>query len=317
MKPTTSFGSRDNARLGYGFAALNAVISGFAIWVNSYGVKTFHSSTLYTTLKNSLTGLILLGLFLVMVSQRERLSAISARQWGLLVLLAILWGSLSYAIDFRGIQLNTPTTSALVNHMQFLLVAALAAVFLGERFGGIIWLGLLVLLVGLSLGINLQAVKLGPGILYSAASTIVFACGIILAKYLLHELSALTVMTAKMAIGSAMLIGYVAATGNLKSVTQLNSTQWMYVVVTGLILTAFTATAVLALNFASATITSAIPTASPIITTALVAFSTQTIKLAPLAVYGLIVIALSVGVVAFLGLRREEAGQTNNEAVLA
>ena len=61
----------------------------------------------------------------------------------------------------------------------------------------------------------------GPGILYSAASTIVFAGGIILAKYLLRELSALTVMTAKMAIGSAMLIGYVAATAEaqLQSLT--------------------------------------------------------------------------------------------------
>jgi drug/metabolite transporter (DMT)-like permease len=316
MNPAPASGARANPRLGYGFAALNAVVSGFAIFINSYGVKTFHDSTLYTTLKNGVTGVILLALFFALASQRERLRTITPRQWGLLVLLAVLWGSLSYAIDFRGIQLSTPATSALANHMQFLLVAGLAAVFLGERFGGVVWTGLLILLVGLTLGLNLHAVHGGPGLLYSLSSTVVFAAGIILARYLLRELSALTVMTAKMAIGSAMLLGYVASTGSLRSVTHLNGTQWAFVLATGLILTAFTATAVLALKYASATVATATPTASPIITTALVAVSTQSFSLAPVALAGLIVIALAVGVIAFAGLRREEHGMPR-EAVLA
>ncbi|MGH2468368.1 MAG: hypothetical protein ACRDGL_11680, partial [Candidatus Limnocylindrales bacterium] len=37
-----------NPRIGYAFAALNAVVSGVAIYVNSQGVKTFSDSTLYT-----------------------------------------------------------------------------------------------------------------------------------------------------------------------------------------------------------------------------------------------------------------------------
>ena len=46
-------GIRGNTRRGYYYAGLNAVISGFAVFINSYGVKLFSDSTLYTTLKNA------------------------------------------------------------------------------------------------------------------------------------------------------------------------------------------------------------------------------------------------------------------------
>jgi hypothetical protein len=49
-----------NPRVGYYFAALNALISGVAIYVNSIGVKTFSDSTLYTALKNAVVGIAVL-----------------------------------------------------------------------------------------------------------------------------------------------------------------------------------------------------------------------------------------------------------------
>ena len=308
-----------NRRLGYAFAGLNAVISGFAIYINSLGVKLFSDSTLYTTLKNAVVGVALLLPLLFLAKQRAELRRLTGRQWGKLLLLAVVGGSVPYALFFRGLQLTTPVTSSLLNHTQFLLVAVLAVVLLAERVGPVVWLALAALLVGTSLGSNLHALRWNEGTLLIALSTVLFAVGVVLAKVLLREVSTLNVMMAKMSIGSLMLVGYVAATGRLGKVTHLTATQWTYVLVTGLILLAFTATAFLALRHISATVATAIPAAAPIITTLLVALSTQRIHLAPLDGVGLALMALAVLALYIAGPRAERRGSAPapEQAVLA
>jgi hypothetical protein len=61
----------------------------------------------------------------------------------------------------------------------------------------------------------------------------------------------------------------------------------------------------MALRYASATATTAIPAAAPLITTLLVVLATQQVKLAPLDGIGLVVIVLSVVVIFAVGMRRE------------
>ena len=62
-------------RIGYGFAGLNAVISGFAIYINSLGAKLFGSAALYTTLKNAVVGIALLLPLLLFAKRRRLMSA--------------------------------------------------------------------------------------------------------------------------------------------------------------------------------------------------------------------------------------------------
>jgi len=293
-----------NPRLGYTYAALNAVVSGFAIYINSLGVKLFGDSTLYTTLKNAVVGLALLLPLLLFARARTEWRRLNPRQWGLLLLLAVVGGSVPYALFFRGLQLSTPVTSSLLNHAQFLLVAVLAVILLGERVGPLLWVALLVLLVGTTYGARLVQARWDEGALLVAASTALFAAGVVLAKYLLRDLSTLTVMTAKMTFGSALLVGYVAATGRLGAVATLSPTQWGFVLGTGLILLAFTVTAFLALRHITATAATAIPAASPLITAALVALSTQQVALKPNDVIGLSLMLAAVLAIVLLGQRR-------------
>jgi drug/metabolite transporter (DMT)-like permease len=293
-----------NPRLGYLFAGLNAVVSGFAIYINSLGVKTFSDSTLYTTLKNAVVGLALLLPLLLFARHRAELRLLKPRQWGLLVLLAVVGGSVPYALFFRGLQLSTPVTSSLLNHTQFLLVAVLAVLLLSERVGILMWAALGVLLVGTSLGLNIGQVHWNEGALLVALSTMLFAAGVVLAKYLLRELSTVTVMAAKMSLGSVFLVGYVATTGHLGAVTSLSAVQWEYALGTGLILLAFTVTAFLALRHAPATVATAIPAAAPLITTALVILGTQQIKLAPADWAGLALMLAAVVAIFWLGRRQ-------------
>ncbi len=306
MKISATFAApRASPRIGYLFAVLNAIISGFAIYINSLGVKMFSDSTLYTTLKNAVVGVALLIPVVLFARQRAELRRLNARQWGWLVLLAIIGGSLPYALFFRGLQLTTPVTSSLINHSQFLIVAMLALFFLSERVGPLVWGALAALLVGVSFGVNLGAVHWNEGALLVALSTIFFAVGFVLAKYLLATISTTTVMAAKMTLGSLFLFIYVGLTGHLDAVTHLSTTQWLYTLATGLILLAFIVTAFIALRHTTATAATAIPAAAPIITAALVALSAGQIKLSLVDGIGLTLILFAVVAIVFFGLRRE------------
>jgi drug/metabolite transporter (DMT)-like permease len=296
-----------NPRRGYTLAVLNMVISGVAIYVNSIGVKTFADSTLYTALKNAVVGIALLAPLAVSRGARAQMSRLTPSQWLLLVLVALIGGSIPYALYFRGLQLSTPVTASLIDHTQFLFVAVFAAVFLRERFGPAVWAALVLLLAGLTLGVTVSAVRLDAGLLFVGAATLLFAADFVLMKYLLRLVSPLAVMAFKMSLGSLLLFGYVAATGRLGMAGALSVLQWGFVLVTGLILLAFTITSILGLRSASATAVTAIPAGAPIITTALVYLSQRT-AVAPARWLGLSLVLLAVLVVFILGRRQEERG---------
>ncbi len=291
---------RDTAR-GYALAAANMAVSGVAVFVNSVGVGLFDDSTLYTALKNLAAGLLLLIPLALSASARAGLSVEPARRL-LLIVVAFIGGSVPYALYFRGLQLSTPVTAALIDHLQFLLVAVIAAAFLGERFGAGVWAALAVLLVGLSIGVSLSAVRLDAGVPYVAAATVLFAADFALMKYLLRSVAPLTVMAAKMGLGSVLLLAWVAASGHLRAVSSLSALQWGFIAVTGLILLVFTVTSVLGLRLASATAVTAIPAGAPVITTALVVLSRRS-SVSPERWLGLAVVLAAVAAVLVLGSR--------------
>jgi drug/metabolite transporter (DMT)-like permease len=295
----------DSPNAGYIYAGLNAIISGFAIYINSLGVKVFADSALYTTLKNAVVGVALLVPLVLFAERRSEWRRLTGKQWGLLLLLAVIGGSVPYVLFFRGLQLTTPVTGALLNHAQFVLVAVLAALLLAERVGLIAWLALPVLFIGTTLGANLHTLHWNTGAWLVAASSVLFAAGVVLAKYLLRDLSTTLVMTAKMSLGSLLLIAYVGVTGHLKGVDSLTMDQWAYAIATGLILLAFTVTAFLALRSASATATTAIPAAAPIITALCVAVASQKIALTEVSAAGLALLLVAALAIGTLGRRRE------------
>jgi len=297
--------STSNPRLGYTLAALNMVISGVAIYVNSLGVRMFSDSTLYTALKNSVVGIALLVPLVLSGRSRAVWRRLRAREWLLLVVVALVGGSVSYALYFRGLQLTTPVTASLVDHTQFLLVALFAALFIGERFGPAVWIALAALFAGITLGIGAGTVRLDAGMPFVAAATLLFAADFVLMKYLLRTVSALTVMTFKMTLGSLLLFLFVAAEGKAAGIGELSLLQLGFAGITGLILLAFSVTSVLGLRHASATATTAIPAGSPIITTGLVVVSRH-VEISPWRWLGLSLALLAVLAVFILGRRQEQ-----------
>ncbi len=293
-----------NPRRGYVLAVLNMLISGVAIYVNSLGVRMFNDSTVYTTGKNLVVGIALLVPLAFSARGRAAFRHRNGKEWTLLLLVALIGGSLSYALYFRGLELSTPVTASLVDHTQFLLVALFAAAFLHERFSASVWLALAVLLAGLTLGIAASTVRLDPGVPFLIAATLLFAADFILMKILLRTVSPLTVMTAKMGVGSLLLLLLVVATGHAGAALRLSALQLGFLAVTGLILLAFTVTSVLGLRLASATAVTAIPAGSPVITTVLVAISRK-VEIPPAQWLGYSLALLAVLAIFILGSRRE------------
>jgi len=292
-------------RFGYLFAVLAAAISGVAVYVNSLGLRTFSDPVLYTALKDGFVGLLLLLPLAVSPGWRAEYRRLNRPTWAWMVALALTGGSVPFALFFTGLKMTTAATGSLVNHFQFVLVAVFAVVFLKEAIRPAMWAGLAVLLLGTLFGTNLHALRWNQGAWLILASTVLFAIDFVIAKHLLRGLATLTVMTARMTIGTAMLFVFVIASGHLGQTAHLGLIQWRFVVITGLILLAFTVTTFTAIRHASVSAVLAIGAAAPIITTVLQVLSTGRLKLTSIDVAGVAVILLAVVTVILMGLRQD------------
>ena len=292
--------------IGYRLALAAAVISGFSIYVNSFAVRAIPDATLFTTLKNTVTGLVLLVPVLAMASRRAELARLSRRDVAWLASLAVLGGSVPYVLFFTGLQMTTAGTGSLLNHAQFLVVAALAVPFLREKLNGFAWAGLALLAAGSLAGTNLGALRLNEGALLVLVSTAMFGAGVVIARHVLARVSPEVVMAAKMSAGAAMLLAWSGMTGRLAGALALTATQWEVAIGTGLILLAFTAATTYALRFAPALAVAAIGMASPPITLAL-QLTSGAPQITTGAAAGMVLVVL--GAAMFLVARRAPAPQ--------
>ncbi len=263
--------TQTNAVRGYSFAMINAVISGFAIFINTYAVKIFANTTVYTTLKNAVAGIILAIPILVIAKYRRELKQLTRRQYALLALLALIGGSAPYALTFRGYQLlSSAMMNTILSRTQFIFVAFFAVFLLKERITPILSFAFLLLLAGVLWGLNLDTLVWNQGAVYIIAATVLFALTSVFMKYLLSSVSPVALMAAKMTFGSVFLVVYIFISGQAAIITKLTAAQWEITAVTGVILMFFTLTSVYALQYLPAAEATAISAASPLVTALLV-----------------------------------------------
>jgi drug/metabolite transporter (DMT)-like permease len=296
---------RRNARFGYLFAGLATLTSGVSVYVSSLGVRDFSDPVLYTALKDAVVGVVLLVPLGLSAGWREDYRRLDQRSWAWLVAIALTGGSIPFALYFSGLKLTTAATGALLNHLQYVPVAVFAAGFLRERIRPAMWAGFGVLLLGLLLGAGLHAFRWDEGAWLIGASSVLFAVDFVIAKHLLRSLATLTVMTARMTMGTAMLLAYLALLGRLGAVSHLDTTQWGYVLATGATLLLFTVATFTAIRHASVSAVLAIGTAAPIITTLIQVAADQRLSLGSLGIASLAVTLAAAAAITVLGLRQE------------
>ncbi|MDQ6858760.1 MAG: DMT family transporter [Chloroflexota bacterium] len=278
--------------IGLGFAA--ALISGVSVWVNAMALKAFGDAVLYTTVKNLIAAALLIVIAAALSTRASPHGLRRPRGWGQLLGLAfvsVIGGGVAFVLFFEGLARTTAATAGFIQKTLVIWVAILAITFLRERLGRTHVAAIALLVTG-QLVASGGAVVPAPGTGESLilAATLLWAIEVVIAKWLLAGLSPLTVASARMGIGSIALVAFSLASGHWALLGTLSGSQWAWVALTGLILTAYVATWLSALARAHATDVTAALVCGAIVTAVLNA-GAQPAALAPSAV-GLVLITL-------------------------
>ena len=257
-------------RTGLLLALVTAVISGCAIFLNSYGVKAVGNATVYTTAKNVVAALVLCAVVAVGRTRGVRLSRPhgGGQWWGLLAV-GVIGGSVPFVLFFEGLARASSTQAAFLNKTLVLWVGVLAVVILKERLQVWHWVAIGLLLIGqagLSGGVS---ASISSGEMLILAATLLWAIEVVLAKRLLGSLSSWTVGLARMGFGSVALIGWLLVTGSAGALLTLDAGQWGWVLLTGVILAGYVATWFAALARAQAVDVTAVLVLAALITAGL------------------------------------------------
>lgn len=242
---------------GVGFALCTALISGVAIFVNSYAVKQVPDAALFTTLKNGAAALILLTLALA-VLRPAQVRAIPRRSWVAVAAVGIVGGSIPFLLFFGGLAMASAPSAAFIHKTLFLWVAILAVPLLGERLGKVQLAALATLLASQVLIAPPQGVTLGVGELMIGAATLFWAVEVVVARRLLATVPVAVLGVGRMGIGLIVLVGYLGFTGRLGMVAELTTDQWIWALGTGAILAGYVATWLAALRRAPATVVTSV-----------------------------------------------------------
>jgi drug/metabolite transporter (DMT)-like permease len=284
-------------RLGILLAIGTALISGVAVFLNSYAVKALPDPALFTTLKNSAAALALFVIAIPIVRQRGATFRVARRDAAWLTAIAVVGGSVAFLLFFTGLSLASAPSAAFIHKTLFIWVALLAVPFLGEKLGWLQIGALGVLLASQLLIVPPTGVSWGVGETLIAAATMLWAVEVILAKRLVGRVDPLVVGVGRLGIGLVVLFGYLALTGKFASIATLDGAQWTWVALTGFLLAGYVGTWFSALSFAPATVvTSVLVLAAPITALLDAAVNGRIPGTAPLAGYGL----LTVGAVALV-----------------
>lgn len=235
-------------RNGIALAAVTAVVSGFAVYVNSFGVKAWTgagvSTTAYTTAKNLVAAVALIGIAAVVARRRSGPRLMPERTaWPALLAVGIVGGAIPFVLFFEGLAVAESAQAALLHKSLLIWVAMLAIPLLGERING--WhVGAFVLLIAgqIEMAGGISDIAFGRGEIMILAATLLWSVEVVIAKKVLDTVPAITVGVARMGIGVLALVAWLAVTGGFAGLGVLGGAEWAWIALTGGALTAYVAT---------------------------------------------------------------------------
>lgn len=272
------FAAMSRRQTGVMLAVVTAVISGFAVFINGYGVRAWvgeglASATTYTTFKNLVAAFVLLSVALVATQRgsKEGLTRPESRmQWLGLVAVAIVGGSAAFALFFEGFARASSGQAAFLHKTLIIWVAILAVGLLREKIRPIHFAVIALLVAGQFLIFGgLSDFTFGSGEMMMLGATLLWSIEVIIAKKLLGSVSSMTVGVARMAGGAVLLIAWGIASGGIAAIGQLGATQIGWVLLTGLVLAGYVGTWYAALSRAPAIDVTAVLVGGFIITASL------------------------------------------------
>lgn len=293
-----------NRARGISLAFVTALISGVSIYVNGHAVKHFGDATVYTTAKNAVAGVLLLVFALAVPARRaggQELERGSRQRWLAFVAVAVIGGSVAFVLFFEGLAHAEATQAAFIQKTLIVWVALLAVPLLHERFGGFHAVAIAMLIVGQAWLVgHFGTVTFGVGEAMILAATLLWSVEVVLVKWLLAWIPPQTLAAARMGLGTLLLLGWLAVSGRLGQLAGLDAEQWRWVLLTGLLLTAYVATWYVALSLAQAIDVTAVLVFGAVVTAVLSGAADGT----SISVVGTVLVAAGSMLVAWTALRR-------------
>ena len=288
---------------GWGIALAGgaALISGLAVYLNSFGVKQLPDAAVYTTLKNAAAALILVVAAIGLGGLRE-VRSLDRRRWPAILLVGVVGGSIPFVLFFTGVAQASAPSAAFIHKTLFVWVALLAVPFLGERLGAASILALGVLVVGQALVLPPSGIAWGTGETLILVATLFWAAETVIVKRLLRDVPSSLMAALRMGVGLVILVGYLAITGKLAVVAGLTGIQWAWALLTGTILAAYVSTWFAALQRAPASIVTSVLVLGAVVTGGFNVVAKGVLP-EPAVVGGYALIVLAAGALAILGLR--------------
>jgi drug/metabolite transporter (DMT)-like permease len=210
---------------GYTLIFMTALISGFAIFVNKFGIQGFNPF-LYTGIKNALVAVALFSVIIAFYWKKE-LVKLDRKDWRDLFIIGTVGGSVPFLLFFYGLSITTAIEAAFVHKLMFLFVAVLAFIFLKERLTKKQIAASAGLLLGLFFLIGLPS-TVDEGVLLILAATIFWSIENTFAKHVLKRLSGTMVAFGRMFFGSIIILAYLGITGELFLVSAFTVEHWIW-----------------------------------------------------------------------------------------
>jgi drug/metabolite transporter (DMT)-like permease len=308
-------GPASSMRWGLGLALGAAAISGVSIFVNGFAVKQLPDPAVYTTLKNGVAALLLVGLAVAVVRPHE-IRAIRRVDWTWLAIIGVIGGSVPFVLFFTGLAQASAPSAAFIQKTLFVWVALLAVPLLGERLGWLQLAALGVLLAGQALILQPVGIAWGSGESLIALATLLWAVETIVARRVLRSVPSSVVGAARLAFGLVVLVAYLAATGRLGAVAALRPEQWSWVLLAGVLLAAYVGTWFAALQRAPASVVTAVLVLGAPVTAALSAIQTGHLAVGP-ALGGQALVLAGIAMIAVLAIREIRRVATSREVITA
>lgn len=217
-----------------------AIISGFAIFLNSYGVKGF-DPYLYTFLKNVLVALFLVGLLLG-IKEFSGLKKLKRKDWFLLAIIGLVGGCIPFLLFFKGLSMTSAASGSFIHKTMFIYVAILAVAFLKEKIPNRFFIAGALLLMGNLYFLRFLPVSLQIGDLLILTATFFWAVENVISKYALRTLSPRIVAFGRMGIGSVFITLFLIFTGGFSTISTLTALHWQWILISGIILFGYVTT---------------------------------------------------------------------------
>jgi len=293
---------------GIAFAFATAVISGVSIYVNGRGVRHFGDPTVYTTGKNLVAGVLLVLLALIVRSPRRDEGTPAARpprrQWLAMFGVGVIGGSVPFVLFFEGLARAEATQASFIQKTLVIWVALLAVPLLRERVGWPHVLAVVLLIVGQAYLVgHTGTIAFGTGEAMILAATLLWAVEVVYVKKLIGPIPPRFFAAARMGFGTVLLLVWVAVSGRTGALTGLDWQQWEWLLLTGLLLSAYVATWYAALARAQAVDVTAVLVLGAVIT----ALLSGVVDGAAVNALGVGLVVLGTAIVAVLALRRTAA----------